>query len=60
MPPAVEISLWKETTGRQQVQPQGGRFDTSADTFKTLNFNGLERSLRLLTANIISDFFSKQ
>ena len=31
MPPAVEISLLKKMTARQQSQPQGGRFDAGAD-----------------------------
>lgn len=41
MPPAVEISLLKKTTARQQVQPQDGQSDTGANAANTLNFIGL-------------------
>ena len=59
MPPAVEISLLKKMTARQQVQPQDGRFDAGADTVNALNFSGPERSLRLFNTTIIPDYFNK-
>ena len=48
----------KETTERQEVQPQDGRFDTGADTAKALNFDEPECLLMLLNAMIISDYFN--
>jgi len=59
MPPAVEISLLKRNDGRQQVQPQDGRFDTGADAVKTLNFSGPERSLRLFNTITIPEYFNR-
>ena len=57
--PPMEISLLKKTIARQQVQPQGGRFDTGADSIWALHFSEPERSIRLFNTTIIPDYFNR-